>query len=58
MFIYRLLAAGTVEVKIYQRQLFKFFLSQKVLDDARHSKKFKWRDLHVCAVTCQVPCKV
>ncbi|KAM3964407.1 DNA excision repair protein ERCC-6 [Aphomia sociella] len=31
--IYRLLSAGTIEEKIYQRQIFKHFLSNKILID-------------------------
>ncbi|PFH37769.1 SWI2/SNF2-containing protein RAD26 [Besnoitia besnoiti] len=43
--VYRLIAAGTVEEKIYHRQVFKFFLSQKVLQDPRQRKFFKRNDL-------------
>lgn len=43
--IYRLVQSGTVEEKIYQRQVYKHFLSQKVLNDPRQRQFFKWNDL-------------
>jgi len=43
--IYRLVITGSVEEKIYQRQIFKQFLTQKVLDDPRQRRFFKWNDL-------------
>ncbi|KEP62118.1 UNVERIFIED_CONTAM: SWI2/SNF2-containing protein RAD26 [Hammondia hammondi] len=43
--IYRLLTSGSVEEKVYHRQVFKFFLSQKVLQDPRQRKFFKRNDL-------------
>ena len=39
--IYRLLSRGTIEEKIYQRQLFKQFLSKKVLEDPEQRVVFK-----------------
>merc|ERR1719183_3358047 len=43
--VYRLVLTGTVEEKIYQRQVYKHFLSQKVLSDPRQRQFFKWNDL-------------
>lgn len=43
--IYRLVVTGTVEEKIYHRQVYKHFLSQKVLCDPRQRQFFKWNDL-------------
>merc|ERR1719436_50243 len=43
--IYRLVLGGTVEEKIYQRQVYKHFLSQKILTDPRQRQFFKWNDL-------------
>ncbi|KAF5301146.1 hypothetical protein FQR65_LT08976 [Abscondita terminalis] len=44
--IYRLISAGTIEEKIYQRQVWKQLLSNKVLLDPRTQKFFKTSDLH------------
>lgn len=44
--IYRLMVSGTIEEKIYQRQIFKEFLSQKILQDPRQRRFFKSNDLH------------
>jgi len=44
--IYRLLSRGTIEEKIYQRQLFKQFLSKKVLEDPEQRVVFKLEDMH------------
>lgn len=44
--IYRLLTAGTIEEKIYHRQIFKQFLTNKILKDARQRRFFKTNDLH------------
>ncbi|OEH74799.1 swi2 snf2-containing protein rad26 [Cyclospora cayetanensis] len=46
VFVYRLLTAGTLEAKIYQRQLFKMFLSSRVLDSNKRRSTFKWKDIH------------
>merc|ERR1712048_1102353 len=43
--VYRLVLTGTIEEKIYQRQVYKHFLSQKVLNDPRQRQFFKWSDL-------------
>ena len=43
--IYRLLTAGTVEEKIYHRQIFKQFLTNKVLKDPKQKRFFKTNDL-------------
>ena len=44
--IYRLLTSGTIEEKIYHRQIFKQFLSNKILKDPRQKRFFKTNDLH------------
>jgi DNA excision repair protein ERCC-6 len=44
--IYRLLTAGTIEEKIYHRQIFKQFLTNKVLKDPRQKRFFKTNDLY------------
>lgn len=44
--IYRLLTSGTVEEKIYHRQIFKQFLANKVLENPAHTRLFKSNDLH------------
>lgn len=43
--IYRLITAGSVEEKIYQRQIFKTALSNKVLQDPRQRRLFSQKDL-------------
>jgi DNA excision repair protein ERCC-6 len=43
--IYRLLTAGTIEEKIYHRQIFKQFLTNKILKDPRQKRFFKTNDL-------------
>jgi DNA excision repair protein ERCC-6 len=43
--IYRLISAGTVEEKIYQRQIFKTALSNRILQDPRQRRLFSQRDL-------------
>ncbi|KOC59628.1 DNA excision repair protein ERCC-6 [Habropoda laboriosa] len=43
--IYRLITAGTIEEKIYHRQVFKLLLSNKVLEDPRQRRLFKTSDL-------------
>ncbi|XP_020290353.1 DNA excision repair protein ERCC-6-like isoform X2 [Pseudomyrmex gracilis] len=43
--IYRLITAGTIEEKIYHRQIFKLLLSNKVLDDPRQRRLFRTSDL-------------
>uniref|UniRef100_A0A915CHY0 DNA repair and recombination protein RAD54-like n=2 Tax=Parascaris univalens TaxID=6257 RepID=A0A915CHY0_PARUN len=44
--IYRLLTSGTIEEKIYQRQIFKQFLANRVLVDPKQRRFFKTNDLH------------
>lgn len=43
--IYRLVTSGTIEEKIYHRQIFKQFLTNKVLKDPRQRRFFKSNDL-------------
>jgi DNA excision repair protein ERCC-6 len=43
--IYRLITAGTIEEKIYQRQIFKTAMTNKVLQDAKQRRLFSQRDL-------------
>ncbi|XP_050457497.1 DNA excision repair protein ERCC-6-like isoform X1 [Cataglyphis hispanica] len=43
--IYRLITAGTIEEKMYHRQIFKILLSNKVLDEPRQRRLFKTTDL-------------
>lgn len=44
--IYRLMTAGTIEEKIYHRQIFKTFLTNKILKDPKQRRFFKLNDLH------------
>ncbi|CAK7264392.1 DNA repair protein rhp26 [Sporothrix epigloea] len=44
--IYRLMTAGTIEEKIYHRQIFKQFLTNKVLKDPKQRTNFGLHDLH------------
>ncbi|KAI5926431.1 SNF2 family N-terminal domain-containing protein [Camillea tinctor] len=44
--IYRLMTAGTIEEKIYHRQIYKQFLSNKVLRDPSQRAAFRPNDLH------------
>lgn len=44
--IYRLMTAGTIEEKIYHRQIFKQFLSNKVLKDPKQRTTLTVHDLH------------
>ncbi|XP_071797517.1 DNA excision repair protein ERCC-6-like isoform X2 [Asterias amurensis] len=43
--IYRLITAGAIEEKIYHRQIFKQFLTNRVLKDPRQRRFFKSNDL-------------
>ncbi|RKP07335.1 SNF2 family N-terminal domain-containing protein, partial [Thamnocephalis sphaerospora] len=43
--IYRLITAGTIEEKIYHRQIFKHYLSRKILNDPKQRRFFKVHDL-------------
>lgn len=44
--IYRLMTAGTIEEKIYQRQIFKQYLANKVLKDPKQRTTLNLSDLH------------
>lgn len=44
--IYRLMTAGTIEEKIYHRQIFKQFLTNKILRDPKQRQTFHLNDLH------------
>jgi DNA excision repair protein ERCC-6 len=44
--IYRLMTAGTIEEKIYHRQIFKQFLTNKILRDPKQRQTFQMKDLH------------
>ena len=44
--IYRLMTAGTIEEKIYHRQLFKQFLINKIMKDPKQRQIFQKGDLH------------
>ncbi|KAM0818572.1 putative SNF2 family N-terminal domain-containing protein [Seiridium cardinale] len=44
--IYRLLSNGTIEEKIYQRQIFKQLMTDKVLRDPKQRTAFASHDLH------------
>ncbi|KAJ8014047.1 hypothetical protein DPEC_G00036190 [Dallia pectoralis] len=43
---YRLLTAGTIEEKIYHRQIFKQFLTNRVLKDPKQRRFFKSNDIY------------
>lgn len=44
--VYRLLTSGTIEEKIYHRQIFKQFLTNRILKDPRQRRFFKSNHLH------------
>ncbi|QLQ82578.1 hypothetical protein HG537_0H03410 [Torulaspora globosa] len=44
--IYRLMVAGSIEEKIYHRQIFKQFLTNKILSDPKQKRFFKINELH------------
>ena len=44
--IYRLMVAGTIEEKIFHRQIFKQFLTNKILKDPKQRQTFQLQDLH------------
>ena len=46
LFIFRLLTSGTIEEKIYHRQIFKQFLTNRVLKDPKQQRFFKTNDLY------------
>ncbi|EGE09461.1 DNA repair and recombination protein RAD26 [Trichophyton equinum CBS 127.97] len=43
--IYRLMTAGTIEEKIYHRQIFKQFLTNKILRDPKQRQTFQMSDI-------------
>lgn len=43
--VYRLITSGTIEEKVYHRQVYKQFLTDRVLRDPRQKRFFKARDL-------------
>ena len=43
--VYRLITAGTIEEKVYHRQIYKEFLTSKVLKDPKQRRFFKAKDL-------------
>ena len=43
--IYRLITSGTIEEKIYHRQIFKQFLTNKILKDPKQKRFFKYKHL-------------
>ena len=43
--VYRLVTAGTIEEKVYHRQIYKEFLTSKVLRDPKQRRFFKTKDL-------------
>lgn len=45
MTVYRLISRGTIEEKVYQRQIYKNHLTSKVLRDPRQKRFFSARDL-------------
>ncbi|KAK9815514.1 hypothetical protein WJX72_004939 [[Myrmecia] bisecta] len=44
--VYRLITSGTIEEKVYHRQVYKQFLTNKVLQDPRQKRFFKSKDIH------------
>lgn len=44
--IYRLMVTGSIEEKIYHRQIFKQFLTNKILSDPKQKRFFKMNELH------------
>jgi DNA excision repair protein ERCC-6 len=44
--VYRLMTSGTIEEKMYHRQIFKQFLSNKILKDPRQRRFFKSNELY------------
>ncbi|SCW02676.1 LAFE_0F11870g1_1 [Lachancea fermentati] len=44
--IYRLMIAGSIEEKIYHRQIFKQFLTNRILNDPKQKRFFKMNELH------------
>ena len=44
--IYRLVTSGTIEEKIYQRQVYKQYITNKILHDPKMKRFFHSRDIH------------
>ncbi|GMC41168.1 unnamed protein product [Saccharomyces cerevisiae] len=44
--IYRLMVGGSIEEKIYHRQIFKQFLTNRILTDPKQKRFFKIHELH------------
>ena len=45
MTVYRLITRGTIEEKVYHRQIYKHFLTNKVLKNPQQRRFFKARDM-------------
>jgi DNA excision repair protein ERCC-6 len=43
--VYRLITRGTIEEKVYHRQIYKHFLTNKVLKNPQQKRFFKARDM-------------
>lgn len=43
--VYRLITRGTIEEKVYQRQIYKHFLTNKILKNPQQKRFFKARDM-------------
>ncbi|GFP85416.1 protein chromatin remodeling 8 [Phtheirospermum japonicum] len=43
--VYRLITRGTIEEKVYQRQIYKHFLTNKILQNPQQKRFFKARDM-------------
>ncbi|KAK9837571.1 hypothetical protein WJX74_000576 [Apatococcus lobatus] len=43
--VYRLITSGTIEEKVYHRQIYKQFLTNKVLQDPKQKRFFKSKDM-------------
>jgi DNA excision repair protein ERCC-6 len=48
--VYRLITKGTIEEKIYERQIFKLLLSNRILDNPRQKALFAKTQLRVSGV--------
>ena len=46
IFLFRLMTSGTIEEKIYHRQIYKQFLVNRVLKDPKQRRFFKSNDLY------------
>lgn len=43
--VYRLITRGTIEEKVYHRQIYKHFLTNKILNNPQQKRFFKARDM-------------